>query len=182
MRAVVVYESMFGNTRQIAEAIADGLRERAEVTVVDVNRVSPVDVASVDLMIVGGPTHVHGMTRANTRAEAEKWTLDPAKNLTLEPGAPGRGIRDWVYDPAAVVAPLFAAFATRADLPVIIGGNAATQIDRALHHRATRRLLPAENFLVSKNNILLFEEADRAREWGILIGATATARLANSYW
>ncbi len=36
MKALIVYESMFGNTREVAEAIATGLRDRAEVEIVDV--------------------------------------------------------------------------------------------------------------------------------------------------
>lgn len=174
MRAVVVYESMFGNTRQIAEAIADGLADGHEVSVVDVNRVCVDDVATADLMVIGGPTHVHGMSRESTRAEAARWALDPDRGLALEPGAPGRGIRDWIHDPATVVAALFAAFATRADLPIIVSGNAAAQIDRAVRHRATRPVVLPENFVVTKENRLRDDEVARARGWGCRVGREAT--------
>ena len=48
MKALVVYESMFGNTRQIAEAIAPGLAESVDVAAVEVS--AATDEA------VGGPT------------------------------------------------------------------------------------------------------------------------------
>ena len=36
MRAVIVYESMFGSTKKVAEAIAEGLADGADVSVVPV--------------------------------------------------------------------------------------------------------------------------------------------------
>ncbi|WP_410659260.1 flavodoxin family protein [Amycolatopsis sp. lyj-112] len=54
MRAMVVYESMFGNTEQVAKAVADGLAPNAEVDVVNIDDVG--SVAEADLLVVGGPT------------------------------------------------------------------------------------------------------------------------------
>lgn len=174
MRTIVVYESMFGNTRQIADAIAEGLADAAEVTVVNVNLVKSEDVESADLVLVGGPTHVHGMSRASTRAEAEKWTHDPAKKLSLESGAPGRGIREWLDDDATVPKN-FAAFATRVDWPIIVSGNAAAQIDRELDRRGSHRLVTAENFIVTQDSELGDGETDRAKAWGTEVGKALTA-------
>ena len=64
MRAVVVYESMYGNTRRVADAIGAGLGTVFDVTVVPVSQASPVVLADADLVVVGGPTHAHGMSRA----------------------------------------------------------------------------------------------------------------------
>ena len=177
MRAIVVYESMFGNTRQIADAIGKGMAELHDVRIINVNLVKPEDTESADLVVVGGPTHVHGMSRPNTREEAEKWTRDPLKKLQMESGAPGRGIREWLDDRATKVPTLFAGFATRIDVPIILSGNAAAQIDRVLHRRAAR-LVDAENFLVTKDSHLGDHEIDRARAWGIELGkALATAGI-----
>src|SRR5437867_2546462 len=63
MRALVVYESMYGNTHLVADAIADGLRTNGEVTVVPVKELSAELVDRADLLVMGSPTHVHGMTR-----------------------------------------------------------------------------------------------------------------------
>ena len=38
MKALVVYESMFGNTEQIARAVADGLAESIEVQLAEVSQ------------------------------------------------------------------------------------------------------------------------------------------------
>ena len=55
-RALVIYESMFGNTRAVAEAIADGLRSRFETEIVEV-RGAPVEIPDdVSLVVIGGPT------------------------------------------------------------------------------------------------------------------------------
>ena len=67
MRAVVVYESMFGNTHVIADHIAEGLRTAAEVTVVAVHDAAVELIDSADLLVVGGPTHVHGMSSQRSR-------------------------------------------------------------------------------------------------------------------
>ncbi len=174
MRAIVVYESMFGNTHQIADAIAAGLADAAEVTVVNVNLVTSEDAESADLVLVGGPTHVHGMSRASTRAEAEKWTHDPDKNLSLESGAPGRGIREWLDDDATVPKN-FATFATRVDWPIVVSGNAAAQMDRELNHRGSHRLVGAENFIVTKDSELGDGELDRAKAWGTEVGKALSA-------
>lgn len=58
MRAIVVYESMYGNTRHIAEAIARGIDGSGTVRVVPVSGVEAVSLANFDLVVVGGPTHV----------------------------------------------------------------------------------------------------------------------------
>src|SRR4051812_34813549 len=50
MRAVVVYESMFGNTRAIAEAIADGMRPFAEVAVVPVSEADESRLEGCDVV------------------------------------------------------------------------------------------------------------------------------------
>lgn len=55
MRALVVYESMFGNTHLVASNIADGLRAGYEVTVVPVAEATPELVAAADLLVAGAP-------------------------------------------------------------------------------------------------------------------------------
>ncbi|MEX1126227.1 MAG: flavodoxin, partial [Acidimicrobiia bacterium] len=69
MKALVVYESMFGNTKLIAEAVAGGLTRHLDVETVEVGQ-KPVFGPGVDLVVVGGPTHAFGMTRASTRKSA----------------------------------------------------------------------------------------------------------------
>jgi len=87
MRAVIVYESMFGSTKKVAEAIAEGLAGCAEVSVVPVTSAGAHTLDGADLVLVGGPTHAHGMSRPGTRKMAGKLARKPGSEAELIPGA-----------------------------------------------------------------------------------------------
>lgn len=177
MKAVVVYESMFGATRTVAQAIAEGLAAATpgiEVAIVNVNEADAVTVAAADLLVVGGPTHAHGMSRPESRAEAVKWADDSERNLTLEPQAPGMGIREWLETLGESAGRFGAAFDTRADFPRILSGAASAAIRKGLHTRGYRDIATAGSFLVSKDGPLEHGERDRARAWGETIARALT--------
>ena len=98
MRALVVYESMYGNTRVVAASIADGLRDKCEVTLVPVGAAWAGLVVAADLLVVGGPTHMHGLSSAGSRQAAAKAAGERASHLSLDPDADGPGLRDWLQD------------------------------------------------------------------------------------
>ena len=164
---------MFGNTRQVAEAIARGLSDSGEVTLVTVNDVIAL-TSDIDLLVVGGPTHVHGMSREASRLEAQKWSLDPAKSLTLERGAPGTGVREWL-DSLSWVPPRVAAFDTRADIAELLSGAASRKIEHELVTLGGTALLPHESFLVTGNEPISAEELRRASTWGATLAAAAAS-------
>lgn len=63
MRALIIYDSLFGNTEKVTRALASGLRERGAD--VDCVRVAKVDVAGLrayNMLIIGGPTHKRGLS------------------------------------------------------------------------------------------------------------------------
>lgn len=151
MEAVIVYESMFGATRQIAEALARGMSPAATVTLVNVNDAGETFPAA-DLVLVGGPTHVHGMSRPESRAQAVTWTHDPDRHLSLEPGAPGIGIREWLDGLTGPVG-RFLAFDTRADAARLLSGSAATHIQKQLHRAGGEPVAESESFLVHDNGL-----------------------------
>ena len=91
MRALVVYESMFGNTHVVASKIADGLGGTYQVTLVPVAEATPDLLASADLLVVGGPTHMHGLSTAMTRRMAAHAAAKPDSGLSLDPDATGPG-------------------------------------------------------------------------------------------
>src|SRR4029077_3035364 len=97
MRAVIVYESMYGNTHRIADAIAKGMKPGNEVTVIPVSTVTRELLNGADLVVAGGPTHVHGISRASTRKAAVEQAGKSAGRLTLDASATadGPGLRDW---------------------------------------------------------------------------------------
>ena len=95
MKAVVVYESMYGNTHLVADAIATGLRDRdVTVEVVAVDDAVAELLAGADLTVVGGPTHVHGMSRESTRKAAVDAAQKPGSDLTVDPDAERSGLRE----------------------------------------------------------------------------------------
>ena len=96
MRALVVYESMYGNTHVVASNVADGLRATHEVTLVPVAEATADLVAGADLLVVGGPTHMHGLSSPATRRMAAQAAAKPASGLSLDPDACGPGLRDWL--------------------------------------------------------------------------------------
>ena len=81
MRAIVVYESMYGNTHRIAEAVAEGLSTAAETEVVSVHDASKDRLDTADLVVVGGPTHTHGMSHDSTRQAAIEAAEEPDADL-----------------------------------------------------------------------------------------------------
>jgi len=164
MKAVVVYESMYGNTHLIADAIAEGLRPHGDVVVVPVDHADGTLVADADLVVVGGPTHAHGMSHESTRKAAAEAAGKPGADLELDPDAEGPGLRDWFESLAGVTKA--AAFDTRVDVPAAFGGRASKGIARRLRHQGAKLVADPESFFVTKQTHLEPHEADRAREWG----------------
>jgi hypothetical protein len=170
VRTVIVYESLYGNTHAVATAIADGMRGGAEVTVVQVAEASSELVAEADLLVVGGPTHAHGMTSSYSRADAiESAAKD--EDLHLDDAAYGPGLRDWFDALPAGHHRRCAAFDTRYDGPVVLTGRASRGIERRLHRHGFGSVAAPESFLVDKENHLLDGELDRAMAWGSELAA-----------
>jgi hypothetical protein len=164
---LVIYESMFGNTRQIAEAVASGLVEAGArgVAPVPVEEAPPELPEDVELLVVGGPTHAFGMTRPRTRQDA-----------AARPGAvsTGRlGIREWldrleIFRPGVPAA----TFDTRIGKPRV-PGSAAKGAARRLRSRGLELVVPPETFWVRDTEGPLDEgECERARAWGAALAGT----------
>jgi flavorubredoxin len=170
MRAAIVYESMYGNTHLIAQAIADGLQDSAEVAVVPVSEAEPAVADGVDLLVVGGPTHVHGMSRPRTRAAAVEAAKKPESDLTVDPTAEGTGVRE-LLESLGNLDMRAAAFDTRIDAPSALTGRASKAIARKLRKHGCSLIAEPESFLVTKDSHLEPDEAGRARRWGAGLAA-----------
>jgi hypothetical protein len=179
MRIVVVYESSYGNTRLIAKAIGDGMSTSHHVDVVPVAAASQELIDGADLVVVGGPTHVHGMSRDRTRKAAVDAAHQPASQLTLDPDAEGPGLRAWFESvrPAATPA---ASFDTRVDAPALITGRASTGISRQLRRHGFREIAEPMSFLVTKDNQLAPGQQAGARQWGSRLADTLAADPASA--
>jgi len=162
MRALVVFESMFGNTEKVAGAVARGLQhEGVDTGLVEV-RSAPARLApDLDLLVVGGPTHAFSMSRAGTRADA------------VRQGAPqeraGTGLREWLdaVELEAGHLPQLAAFDTRVTKVRWLPQAAAPSAARAGRHRGLHTLTKPIGFLVDDvRGPLLEPELERAGAWG----------------
>jgi flavodoxin-like protein len=168
MRAVVLYESMYGNTRAVAEEIGRGL-VGFDVTVLSVGGASAADTSGADLVVVGAPTHAFGMSRPQTRAAAAEAVQKAVGALLLEPGALGPGVREWL-----AVQPrsnqLVAVFDTRIK-GAGLAGHAAPRIAKALQRLGRVLVDEPHSFFVTKQNVLRKGELDGAHAWAQVISA-----------
>ena len=176
MRALVVYESMYGNTHVVAGNIADGLRATYEVTVIPVAEATAELAAGADLLVAGAPTHMHGLSNVVTRQMAARAAAKDGSELRLDPDAGGPGLPEWLKDLGHRDG-LAAAFDTRInDLPVITG-RASRAIARLLKRHGYRLVTAPESFLVSWDTTLLDGEAARARRWGMTLGTASKGEI-----
>jgi len=106
------------------------------------------------------------MSRPSTRQAAGKQAAR-AKALSLEPGALGEGLREWLASQVTSRGHgLAAAFDTRLSGPAIFTGRASKGIGSALRRQGYELITKPESFVVTKANELRAGEQDRARAWG----------------
>ncbi|MFN8027161.1 MAG: flavodoxin domain-containing protein [Acidimicrobiia bacterium] len=173
MHAVVVYESMFGNTHTVAEAIGAGIGTVMEVDVLSVHEATADRLDGAVLLVVGGPTHVHSLSRASTRATAVADADDPEKHLSLDPDAHGDGLREW-FDGIDRLGGAAAAFDTRVDMPPALSGRASKAIAKRLRKDGCTLVAEPESFLVDRDSHLEPNEVARATAWGVTLAAAVT--------
>jgi hypothetical protein len=168
MHALMVYESMFGNTRQIAEAVADGLRTGATVNLVDVADAPTRISGDVDLLVVGAPTHALSLSRPATRAQA----ADQAKAAGLPaPRSTELGVREWLVRLPVAPGLTAATFDTRVRRP-FLPGSAAHAMARRLRRSGCDVLDRGRScFVTAAPGPIDTGEIDRAREWGRQLAA-----------
>ncbi len=169
MRALVVYESHFGNTMDVAHAVLSGLRQRFDAEILEVVS-APRDVAvGFDLLVLGAPTHAFGLSRPETRSDAVKQGAEAAADEI--------GMREWLNDLDALPSSCrVAVFGTTVVKPRLVAslGTAAGALERRLRRMGLQVILPAEQFWVEgvKGPLVEGEEA-RAREWGASLALAA---------
>ena len=172
MRVLVAYESLFGSTHEIAEAITEGIRKARPDAQVDCLRVTEADpglVEKADLLVVGGPTHMRGMTSGLSRKmglqEHRKIAASQDSPHEVEPGAEGPGVREWFKTlPKTRRGGKAAAFDTRA--AVRMAGGAAHGIARGLRHHGYELVAEPEGFIIEDTEgPLRTGEPDRAKAW-----------------
>jgi flavodoxin I len=141
MKAVVVYDSKFGNTERLARAIAERLGTGEAAPVVAATAASARDLAGIDLLALGGPTQGHGVSAA-LRTFIDRLPEDAVQGM-----------------PAVT-------FDTRLDWPKVLSGSAAARSARRLTRKGARLVVPPESFIVQGSEGPLADgELDRASKW-----------------
>lgn len=166
-RALVIFESMFGSTRLVAEAVAEGLSDRFATDLVEVGEAPTSFDPDVALIVVGGPTHAFGLTRPRTREDAVRQADGPVLSARI-------GLREWLGElgRAGIGA---ATFDTRIDRPRV-PGSAARGAEKRLRRLGFRIVAPAESFYVSDTKgPLVAGEVERARRWAAELAPVPSA-------
>jgi hypothetical protein len=173
MRAVVVHESLFGNTMRVARAIAGGLEPGWQVETVRTADVSGEQLGGADLLILGAPTHAHGLSRPATRESAIRSGAPPD-------AARARGMRELLAGLPSGRGRPAAAFDTRLGWPIWLSGAASRRIATALKGAGYTLVVPPESFVVNAAAGPPRDgELERAAAWGARIAHLTTPALAD---
>lgn len=166
---------MFGNTQLIAKAVAEGLARHGKADLIEVSQATGPLPADLSLLIIGGPTHAFGMSRAKTRESAAQQGTGPLIS-------PGEGIREWLEN-APKISPqtLTASFDTKIAKPAWLPGSAARSAMKRLERFGLPIAAPPESFYVNDTTGPLADgELARAQLWGDTLGSLAARKASTS--
>jgi flavodoxin len=158
MKTLVIYDSAFGNTAKIAEAIGGALGSPEEVRTLHVGDAKPEQAAEVTLLFVGSPTQ----------------GFRPLKSITAFlkslPAGSLRGVKVAAFDTRISIEDIKSGMLR---FMVNIGGYAAKPIARGLQKAGGELVLPPEGFFVEGTEGPLKEgELERAAAWAKRVLAT----------
>lgn len=175
MGAIVVFESMYGNTRHIAEAVADGLRWSIPTDVVQAREAGSLDLHGVDLVVVGGPTHAWGISSKRTREGAAQDATNHPDHV-LDSRTAGPGVREWLDEVKSHAGSRGVSFDTRFNKPQALTGSAARSIQRRLGRAGFASFDKPHSFTVTgMGGPLESGEIERACQWGEAMGRQLVA-------
>jgi len=149
MRIAIVYDSVFGNTAEIAKAVARGASGANEVTLLPVGEARTLDPESHDLLVVGSPTRGFAPTPAISEFCAG-----------LAAGSGPAAAFDTRLDPDSISPPPLR-------WVINVGGYAADRITTTLRGKGFAVSAPHGDFLVEgAEGPLKAGEIERAEAWG----------------
>jgi len=152
MKSLIVYDSQFGNTKKVAEAIGGVLGKSGRVFLIRASNVQPGDMSGLNLLVVGSPTQQFTAT-----SEVKSW-------LNRLPADSLRGVRAAAFDTRFTQ--------EKINEVKILGylvkvfGYAAEPIAQRLEKKGAALVLQPEGFYVGDTEgPLLEKELERAVEW-----------------
>jgi hypothetical protein len=156
MKAIVVYESLWGNTAAIARAIAEGIGPEARA--LSTAEATAAVIAGADLIVAGAPVHAFNLPTESSRRNAGG---NPGKAPAPDLSHPS--MRSWL----STVTPgegRYAAFQTAFRWSP---SGATGAIGRGLERAGYRRAAKAHRFIVTGGSGPLRPgEVEKARAWG----------------
>ncbi len=152
MYALVIYDSLYGNTEKIAQAIAEALGEYGKVEAVRAQDAKSERMFNADVVVFGSPT--------------QKWGMSPAIRTFMEQ-----------LTPEAMKTPLVASFDTRLHKPSFLTGSAARSIARMVKKAGGTLIVPPQSFFVTASEGPLEpQETSRAQAWARTVHEKVEAR------
>jgi hypothetical protein len=165
MKAVVVYESLWGNTRAVGQAIAEGIGPEARA--LSTAEASSARMADADLIVAGAPLQGFSLPGDRTRAGIKRDT-DPAPDLSIPT------LRSWL-EQLPDGQGRCAAFETKIRWSP---GSATKTIVHELQAAGYPPIADPEHFIVTGTYGPLRDgELDRARDWGAHLASEMAALL-----
>lgn len=159
MTALIVTESLFGNTLAIAKAIGEGIeaiRGPESAHVVHASEAPLAISAEVDLLVVGAPTHTLSMPNAGTRRDAVRQGALVTERF---------GVREWIA--AVDIAPGLPVATFDTSIPERRPfGSAALAASHALAERGARTTVGPSFWVTGMEGPLADGELARATLWG----------------
>jgi flavodoxin len=146
MHSLVIYASRSGNTRRVAEAIANRLGERGSVDLRSVDDAPTEIEPDIDLLVIGGPTEAHGMT-------------PPVAEFFDR------------LQPKALAGRRAVGFDTRLRWPEWLSGSASARITDRLRGLGAKVVVPEQSFFVTRKPELEAGELERASSWAASLPA-----------
>jgi flavodoxin len=126
MNALLLFDTVYGNTEKIAQAIAEGLQPAVHVRFTRADQIARLDAEGNDLLIVGGPTHRQRMSKTL------RTVLEATPHGTL------KGVK-------------VAAFDTRYRMSAWLSGSAARDIAGYLRKLGGQLVAPPESFFMERD-------------------------------
>jgi hypothetical protein len=155
MKAIVVYESLWGNTAAIARAIAEGIGPEARA--MSTAEATAAEIAGADLIVAGAPVHAFSLPSEQSRKNAGGNGKTPAPDLSHP------AMRSWLSTLPAGQG-RSAAFETAFKWSP---SGATSSIGQALQRAGYRPVSKAHRFLIAGGSGPLRDgELEKAKAWG----------------